>query len=98
MIILEKYYLDYIEQEGIINTSPYSYDDIDAKGLSVHNLTFVPSTSMAFNMVVEIISKPGDVILVTGPNYGLFTIRAERAGADVEIIKIEKERQLAYKS
>ena len=83
--------LDYVEKEGFINTSPYSYDDIDAKGLCVHNITFLPSTSIAFNMVVSIISKPGDVVLVTGPNYGLFTIRAERAGAEVEFLPLSKE-------
>ncbi|MBS7020550.1 MAG: aminotransferase class I/II-fold pyridoxal phosphate-dependent enzyme [Firmicutes bacterium] len=83
--------LDYIEDLGFVNTSPYSYDDIDDRGLSVHNITFLPSTSVAFNMIVNIISKPGDVILVTGPNYGLFTIRAERAGAEVEVIPLEKE-------
>lgn len=42
-------------------------------------------------MIVSIISKPGDVVLVTGPNYGLFTIRAERAGAEVEILPLSKE-------
>lgn len=83
--------LDYVEQEGFINTEPYSLDSIDEKGLSVHNITFLPSTSIAFNHIVNIISQPGDVILITGPNYGLFTIRAERAGAEVEIINLEKE-------
>lgn len=29
--------------------------------------------------------------MVTGPNYGLFTIRAERAGAEVEVLNLEKE-------
>ena len=56
-----------------------------------HNITFLPSTSIAFNMIVNIISKPGDVVLVTGPNYGLFTIRAERAGAEVDILPLSKE-------
>ena len=42
-------------------------------------------------MIVSIISKPGDVVLVTGPNYGLFTIRAERAGAEVDILPLAKE-------
>lgn len=83
--------LDYVEDLGFSNTTPYSYDDIDEHGLSVHNITFLPSTSVAFNMIVNLISKPGDVILVTGPNYGLFTIRAERAGAEVEVIPLEKE-------
>lgn len=88
---IRKVLLDYIEKEGFINTTPYNYSDIDDRGLCVHNITFLPSTSIAFNMVVSIISKPGDVVLVTGPNYGLFTIRAERAGAEVEILPLSKE-------
>lgn len=88
---IRKTLLDYVEEEGFINTTPYSYADIDDKGLSVHNITFLPSTSIAFSMILSIISKPGDVVLVTGPNYGLFTIRAERAGAEVEIINLDKE-------
>ena len=88
---IRKILLDYIEEEGFINTTPYSYPDVDEKGLSVHNITFIPSTSIVFNMIINIISKPGDVVLMTGPNYGLFTIRAERAGAEVEILPLEKE-------
>lgn len=88
---IRKVLLDYIEKEGFINTTPYNYSDIDDKGLCVHNITFLPSTSIAFNMVVSLISKPGDVVLVTGPNYGLFTIRAERAGAEVEVLPLTKE-------
>ncbi len=76
---LRKILLDYVENLGFINTMPYSFDDIDKSGLCVHNLTFLPSTSIAFNYIVNIIAKPGDVIIVPGPNYGLFTIRAERA-------------------
>lgn len=82
--------LDYVEKLGFINTQPYNYEDIDERGLTVHNLTFLPSTSIAFNMIVDIISKPGDVIIVPGPNYGLFTIRAERAGAEVEILDLDE--------
>ena len=89
--IIRQQLLDYVEREGFINTEPYSYKDIDEKGLSVHNITFSVSTSVLFNQIINIISKPGDVILVTGPNYGLFTIRTERAGAEVEILELEKE-------
>ena len=42
-------------------------------------------------MIINIISKPGDVVLVTGPNYGLFTIRAEREGAEGEVLPLSKE-------
>ena len=88
---LRKILLDYVESLGFVNNSPYEYNDIDEKGLSVHNLTFLPSTSISFNMIINIISKPGDVIIIPGPNYGLFTIRAERAGAEVEIIPLSEE-------
>lgn len=88
---IRKILLDYVEQEGFINDHPYSYEDIDSRGLSVHNITFLPSTSIIFNIIINIISRPGDVILVPGPNYGLFTIRAERAGAEVDILPLEKE-------
>ena len=88
---VRKELLNYIESLGFINDVPYSYSDIDDKGLSVHNITFLPSTSIIFNIIVNIISKPGDVIIVPGPNYGLFTIRAERAGAEVTLLPLEKE-------
>ena len=88
---IRKELLKYIEQEGFVNIDPYNYDDIDEHGLSIHNITFLPSTSITFNIIINIISKPGDVILIPGPSYGLFTIRAERAGAEVEIIPLEKE-------
>lgn len=88
---IRKCLLDYVESIGFINTAPYAYQDIDKKGLSVHNITFLPSTSVAFNMIINIIAKPGDVLLVPGPNYGLFTIRAERAGAEVELLPLRRE-------
>ena len=80
---IRKVLLDYVEQEGFINDRPYPYNDVDSKGLSVHNITFMPSTSMIFNIIINIISRPGDVILVT--------IRAERAGAEVDILPLDKE-------
>lgn len=83
--------LDYVEREGFVNTEPYNFEDIDEKGLTVHNITFSVSTSVIFNQIINIISNPGDVVLVTAPNYGLFTIRTERGGAEVEIIRLEKE-------
>lgn len=89
---IRKELLDYAEQElGIINTEPYSFEDIDEKGLCVHNITYSVSSSILFNTIISIISRPGDVVLVTAPNYGLFTVRAERAGANVHVLNLEKE-------
>lgn len=89
--VIRKQLLEYVEREGFVNTEPYSFKDIDENGLSVHNITFSVSTSVLFNQIINIISQPGDVVLVTGPNYGLFTIRTERAGAEVEVLNLEKE-------
>ena len=83
--------LKYIEQEGINNDNPYEYSDIDEKGLSIHNLTLTVSTSHAFDLVLEVIAREGDVILMTGPNYGLFSFKPERKNINVEIINLEVE-------
>lgn len=83
--------LNYVEKEGFINTEPYNRDNIDQKGLSVHNITFSVSTSVLYNQIISLIARTGDVVLVTGPSYGLFTIRTERSGADVEVLDLEKE-------
>ncbi len=83
--------LNYVEKEGFINTEPYNRDKIDEKGFSVHNITFSVSTSVLYNQIISLLAKPGDVVLVTGPSYGIFTIRTERSGADVEVIKLERE-------
>lgn len=83
--------LNYVEKEGFINTEPYNRDNIDEKGFSVHNITFSVSTSVLYNQIISSISRPKDVVLVTGPSYGLFTIRTERSGADVEVVNLERE-------
>lgn len=46
---------------------------------------------MLYNQIISLISRPEDVVLVTGPSYGLFTIRTERSGANVEVLDLEKE-------
>lgn len=88
---IRKQLLDYVEKEGFINRNPYNRDNVDEKGLSVHNITFSVSTSVLYNQIISLISKPYDVVLVTGPSYGLFTIRTERSGADVEVLNLERE-------
>lgn len=88
---IRKQLLEYVEKEGFINTEPYKYDDIDEKGLSVHNITFSVSTSVLYNQIISTIAKPEDFVLVTGPGYGLFSIRTEREGAKVAVIDLEKE-------
>jgi len=61
-------------------------------GLNEDNIIFTVSTTQAFNIIMKIIARPYDVVLMTGPNYGLFTFVPERAaGATVEILPLSEE-------
>ncbi len=83
--------VNYLKQEGIINTEPYNFNDINDVGLSRYNLTFTVATSHAFQLIMDIITRPGDVIIVPGPNYGLFAMRPERLSADVIVLPLKEE-------
>ena len=87
--------VNYLKQEGVINTEPYDFDDINEVGLSKYNLTFTVATSHAFQLIMDIITREKDVIIVPGPNYGLFAMRPERLSADVEVLPLrEKDNYL----
>ena len=74
--------LEYLKQEGFKSNS----------GLSKDNIIFTVSSTHAFNIISSIIARPHDVILMTGPNYGLFTFVPERiSGATVEILPLSED-------
>ena len=74
--------VDYLKREGFQKDGNLSED----------NIIFTLSTTQAFNIIMKIIAKPYDVVLMTGPNYGLFTFTPERsAGATVEILPLSVE-------
>lgn len=73
---------DYLIAEGFDREEPITED----------NVIFTVSTTQAFNIILKIIARPHDVVLMTGPNYGLFTFAPERtAGATVEILPLSEE-------
>lgn len=73
---------EYLIKEGFS-----SFDEVDKK-----NIIFTVSTTQAFSIIMKVIARPYDVILMTGPNYGLFTFIPERAAnATVEIIDLSLE-------
>lgn len=77
-----KIILDYLIREGFKSNEEFDED----------NIIFTVSTTQAFNMISDIIARPYDVFLMTGPNYGLFTFVPERvSGATVEILPLSKE-------
>ncbi len=74
--------LDYLIKEGFNEGGKISKD----------NIIFTISTTQAFSMIMQIIARPYDVVLMTGPNYGLFTFVPERAaGATVEILPLSQK-------
>lgn len=73
--------VSYLKKEGIKNSN-----------LNIDNIIFTVSTTQAFNVLMKVIARPYDVILMTGPNYGLFTFVPERSsGATVEILPLSEE-------
>ena len=74
---------EYLEKEGFQR---------NGSRISEDNIIFTVSTTQAFNLIMKIIARPHDVVLMTGPNYGLFTFVPERAaGAKVEILPLSSE-------
>lgn len=88
---VRKVLLDYVERIGFKNDFPYEEKDIDDCGLSINNLTMTVSTSHALNILIDIIAREHDVILMTAPNYGLFSFKPERFNVDVKVIPLKEE-------
>ncbi len=75
--------VDYLEKEGFKRNQK--------DGLGVENIAFAYSTMHAYTLVLNTIARPEDVILMTGPNYGIFAVSTEVFNARVEIINLREE-------
>lgn len=78
--------VNYLIREGFREKTCKGYD-----GIGVENVVFTCSTTQGFQFVLETILRDEDVILVTGPNYGLFAIAPERINARVEVLNLCEE-------
>ena len=78
--------VNYLIREGFREKPCKGYD-----GIGVENVVFTCSTTQGFQFVLETILRDEDVILVTGPNYGLFAIAPERINARVEVLNLCEE-------
>jgi len=56
--------------------------------INENNIIFTHSSTQAFTLVMEAILDYGDVVLMTAPNYGLFTFIPERAGGRVRLLQL----------
>ncbi len=79
-------FVDYLHREGFTLEKAPGYD-----GLSTNNIVFTCSTTHAYSLILNLIARPEDIILVTGPNYGLFAIEPERMNARVEVLDLKEE-------
>jgi aspartate aminotransferase len=59
-----------------------------SKTISENNIIFTHSSTQAFTLIMEAILDFGDVVLMTAPNYGLFTFIPERVGGRVKLLHL----------
>ena len=77
--------VDYLKKEEIItNTS-------EKKEIGINNILFTYSTTHAFHLILKALLKDDDVVLMTGPNYGLFAVKPEIIGNRALVIPLEEE-------
>ena len=64
---------DDVDKASVISYFNKNY----SKGISNNNIIFTHSSTQAFTFVMEAILDYGDVVLITAPNYGLFSFIPE---------------------
>lgn len=67
------------------------FDKNYAKNIVENNIIFTHSCTQAFTLIMEAILDFGDVVLMTAPNYGLFTFIPERVGGRVRLLELSDE-------
>lgn len=80
----KKQVVDYLKNDGFVRKE-------DFENITEDNIIFTVSTTQAFNLIIKTICKPRDVIIMTGPNYGLFAFAPERYGVTVKILNLESQ-------
>ncbi len=64
------------------------FDNEYSKKINEDNIIFTHSSTQAFTLLMESILDYGDVVIITAPNYGLFTFIPERAGGKVRFLEL----------
>lgn len=78
--------VDYLIREGFPGKKNEYCDKVN-----VHNVAFCGSTTQAFYMILKVIARPGDVIIIPAPTYGIFAGIAEKQGVHLESIPLRYE-------
>ena len=61
------------------------------KQLTIDNVIVTCSTTQAFYLILKSLFRPYDCIIMTAPNYGLFTFMPERMNMTVEVIELKQK-------
>lgn len=85
-VVARAHFVNYLIREGFKKEAEVNYD-----GIGVDNVVFTCSTTHAYEMILSTILRDEDVVLVTGPNYGLFAINPERHNGRVEVLNLRDE-------
>lgn len=88
-------------ENRILSSYPYAVGDYEAKipvidyfstnylkEITENNIIFTHSSTQAFGLIMEAILDYGDVVIMTAPNYGLFTFIPERIGGRVKLLEL----------
>ncbi len=75
---------DGVDKEPIIKY----FNNIHSLKVKSDNIIFTHSSTQAFTLVMEAILDYGDVVLMTAPNYGLFSFIPERVGGRVRLLPL----------
>lgn len=83
-----KVVLEYLNKIGI---STITEEDGSRAPIGEDNIIFTSSTSHGFSLVLSVLLRPYDVVLFTGPTYGLFAYYPERVGGITKLVELKKE-------
>lgn len=84
-------FVKYLASIGFKNDTPYADSQTVVNGLSRENVIFTSATTQAFDLILKVIARKDDIVLMTAPNYGLFSFMPERVGARVEVVSLKEE-------
>lgn len=62
-------------------------------GKVADNILITYSVTHAYDVICRLLIRKGDVVITTGPNYGLFSGIPERYGGQVEFIELTRENK-----
>lgn len=83
--------VDYLIREGFRAEAMDLAGGEHYGGIGINNVVFACSTTHAYSMIMSAIAKPGDAILMTAPNYGLFAIMTELDNYRTELVKLSEK-------